>query len=426
MLCYILHLKSNRKKEFERRWQDGYFAEPVPKVSNIGRQSGHIVFVCTEKNEISYVAKGQAITSAGSGLRRLSLHDIIPLTHSISLRDLAKKSPKQIQTRLKKRLNDGGLATQPQSQYLIDKLSGFPELEDFLTPYSNKIKNVVAGYPESTREILAGQQEAVASALSLAGFSRDEIPSWRPPKKNEDRANFLSGMGGVRLHEDQMIINDLSTIPGFQETSELVPHATAAKSFENEAGVRVDTILANKLPLEQVLGVDLIYYNEYYSSFIMVQYKVMEENSSGDDYYRPDVQLKEEIKRMEIMLNLLTSSSSSENGPKAFRFDTNPFFLKLCPRMTFCPDVKRPIKGMYLPLGYWKLLEADSSVVGPRGGISVTFNNADRYFSNTIFAEILEKSWVGTSPSQSNQLQPIIRDILKSGRAVLLAVKRDK
>ena len=53
-------------------------------------------------------------------------------------------------------------------------------------------------------------------------------------------------------------------------------------------------VLANKLPLERQLGVDLIYVNETLRCVVFVQYKVMR-GKDGAERYRPEGQLKEEI-----------------------------------------------------------------------------------------------------------------------------------
>ena len=43
--------------------------------------------------------------------------------------------------------------------------------------------------------------------------------------------------------------------------------------------------MANRLPLEQQTGADLIYFHEKYRSFVMVQYKAME-RESGEEKFR--------------------------------------------------------------------------------------------------------------------------------------------
>jgi len=42
--------------------------------------------------------------------------------------------------------------------------------------------------------------------------------------------------------------------------------------------------MANKLPLEEQTGADLIYYNETFSSFVMVQYKAMNPGTEGQEF----------------------------------------------------------------------------------------------------------------------------------------------
>lgn len=106
-----------------------------------------------------------------------------------------------------------------------------------------------------------------------------------------------------------------------------------------------------------------------------------------------------------------------------FRLTENPFFLKLCPRLVFNPDDVGLVPGMYLPLDYWKLLENDPGIMGPRGGLRITYENAKRHFDNTSFTNVVAKAWVGTTPNQSKVLQDVIRTTLETGKAVAIAIK---
>jgi hypothetical protein len=99
--------------------------------------------------------------------------------------------------------------------------------------------------------------------------------------------------------------------------------------------------------------------------------------------------------------------------------------FKLCPRIVFDPDDARLIKGMYIPLEYWRRLEKDPSIEGPFEGRGVTFENAGRYLNNTSFADLVAGGWIGTTVQQTAILDPIIREILETGRTVTIAVKRD-
>lgn len=52
--------------------------------------------------------------------------------------------------------------------------------------------------------------------------------------------------------------------------------------------------------------------------------------------------------------------------------------------------------------------------------------NVGRYFTNTEFAMLVAKAWVGSDPTQSNILAPMIRETLSAGRAVVYAVKEPR
>ena len=105
-----------------------------------------------------------------------------------------------------------------------------------------------------------------------------------------------------------MVINDLGTFPGF-ETVRQTQHATAV--FTNDH-VSLTVVMANRLPLEKQLGADLIYRNETYRSFVIVQYKAMEHEAGTARFRLPNDQLEKELKRME---ELWTESRAARQMP---------------------------------------------------------------------------------------------------------------
>lgn len=187
--------------------------------------------------------------------------------------------------------------------------------------------------------------------------------------------------------------------------------------FVSPSGGVLTVIHADKEPLEQLTGADLIYYNEGYRCFVFVQYKMLE-----DDGYRPDAQLDLEIQRMQALL--AASVPSSPSCCSDFRMHNNPFFLKLCPRIDFAPEDIGLSTGMYIPLEYWKLLDSSGQIFGKRGGKLVHFDNVGRYFSNTEFATLVGDAWIGTDPGQSGLIETLIRDTIQSGRAMIYAIKQ--
>ncbi len=222
-----------------------------------------------------------------------------------------------------------------------------------------------------------------------------------------------------------MVMNDLTKIPGFDLVSEGV-HITGQAVFQSDTE-RLTVVLANRLPLEEQTGTDLIYFNETFQSFVMVQYKAMKREDDGDGnknvgFRLPNTQLTKEIARMEMLLAALKACPVNVDR-HGFRLIENPFFLKLCPRIDFNPDDIGLVPGMYLPLGYWKLLEQDPGIRGPRGGRRITYENVSRHFDNTTFASMVA---VGTTPNQSSVLKDAIRQTLETGKAVAIAVKPKK
>jgi hypothetical protein len=185
--------------------------------------------------------------------------------------------------------------------------------------------------------------------------------------------------------------------------------------------------VANRTPLEQQTGADLIYYNATFRSFVLVQYKVMEKEPGNREaaFRFPNKQLTAELSRMDGILAMLANASPPTHRDH-FRLHVNPFFLKLCPRIILEPDSMALTKGMYLPLEYWRFVDGDPDLVGKRGGRIVTFENIRRYFDNSSFANMVREAWIGATPQQTAILGPIVEQILKEGRAVVVAVKADK
>lgn len=215
-----------------------------------------------------------------------------------------------------------------------------------------------------------------------------------------------------------MVINDFHNFPGMDVVRTMKYGAAVFKG----RGVKLTVVMANRQPLETQTGADLIYRNETFGSFVFVQYKAMNHEPGGPIFRLPNEKLTEELERMDkIASELLKHDVDSKLG--GFRLASNPFFLKLCPRLTFDPDSSGLSGGMYLPLEYWRRLETDSSIEGKNKGRAVTFDNVGRRFNNTSFADLVAGGWIGTSGMQTRSLDALIREIVDSGRTVTIAVK---
>ena len=418
---YILNIATDRRELLlEAAQWDGVVAEVVPDFSH-PRSHPLLCFVAFEDSAVTHVALGSLGHRAATGMKRLNLKDLVPLPTPISHNALLEKLPPSSRQHVVPKLEAGGLLPPASFVDFVEAIRDLlPEAIPLLERFSLGRQAVLARLGGSARRALAYQKETLATGLALAGIDRKELLGWQPSTESVSTESFLDGLDKVRLREDQVLMSDLATFPGF-EIVKSTAHATAV--FTNDR-VMLTVVMANRNPLEKQTGADLIYRNATYGSFVLVQYKMME-NDHGDACFRlPDAQLTKELQRMDELWNGLRGANVG-SGIGDYRLNANPCFLKLCPRIVFDPDNVGLAKGMYLPLDYWHRLEADPSITGPKGGRAVSFGNVGRYFHNTSFAELVAGGWIGTTVPQTTTLDPIIRDILKNGRTVTIAVKEN-
>ncbi|MDV6318708.1 hypothetical protein [Chromohalobacter sp. HP20-39] len=290
-------------------------------------------------------------------------------------------------------------------------------------------------------ELLIQEREALGASLDIFSgnneLRKDVLKSWAPNLDNVDNydddameadlklpqdslVSFLSGIPERYIQEESAIQHDLFNWEN--EKSSL--HNMGVSKFEQGSRV-LEVVYANKNPLEQTLGVDLIYYNRNFHSFVLVQYKLMKEKSDVEGFcYRPDDQLDKEVARIDDFQDKvkIKSDISSHEG---FRLNYDGFLYKLVPNKGLQAAAEKLIAGMYITNSYMNFLLGSNGPKGERGGRLITFKNSPRYLTNTEFSGMVNRGWIGTSSDQSNSLAELIREFLGAGRAVLVAVEED-
>ena len=136
-----------------------------------------------------------------------------------------------------------------------------------------------------SRRVYAGaadlQSDAVATALRAFGIGLDKVA-----ESLEVAGPGESTLEEIRITEDGVIEHDARFVEGFRlAESDLTGKAV----FRNDSGEMLELITANRRPLEQVFGVDLIYVNAVMENVVMVQYKMLErKGGTGEDWvFRP-------------------------------------------------------------------------------------------------------------------------------------------
>jgi hypothetical protein len=287
----------------------------------------------------------------------------------------------------------------------------------------NNLANAIRTFNKSVRSRKDGldvfERDAIATAIQTWGGEairkrvlREAISTGSAPV-----ASFLSQLSQVSIREDPQIIHDLNTFPGMEVARR---DAIGSVVLGDENGYL--TILnCNRQPLEETLGVDLIYFSHQYESFILVQYKRMSDGANGPEY-RPlqDASHQKELDRMIAASEALDSFPHQSSGVEGYRLSDGPFYIKLCEPKAKAPLDAGMVSGMYVPLSLWRQLLESPSVKGPRGGVVVTWENCVRRFSTSDFTRLLRGGWIGSAEGKSAALASIIETVLASGRMLIV------
>ncbi len=265
------------------------------------------------------------------------------------------------------------------------------------------------------------ERDAIACAVETWGGARyrkrllreADIPS-------TSSAPFITRLQDVPIREDVQIQHDHATFPGMEVARRNQVGEVVMENYTE----RLTIINCNRQPLEETLGVDLIYYNHRYQSFVMVQYKRMLGKSGRDAGYRPsgDKSHNKEISRMLDIEKLLKQKTrQAADSVNDFRLTSHPFYFKLCSHNSYRATDESMVQGMYIPLTLWRRLLKSERTIGPKGGRIFNWDNCDRHFSNTQFTALLRNGWIGSSVSQSACLGSIIESTLSANHMVLYA-----
>jgi hypothetical protein len=249
------------------------------------------------------------------------------------------------------------------------------------------------------------QEDAIQTAMDAFGMRGNAVPDEVALKQGT--SSGLSLMGAY-LYEDNVVHADASHLPGFDA---IAPDVTGRAVFQ-KGDERLVIYTANKLPLEKMLGVDLVYINETRGNVVMVQYKMLEEDkkAKGDWYFRPDKQLRDEIARMKIPAIQVAASD--------YRLSRDPFFFKFVKRKI----VDDSHQSFLVSLDHLNHILASPAAKGPKGGVRMSYDALDgTYLREVDIVGLIRSGYVGTHSAETTALKTIIDAVAKGNKAVVLA-----
>lgn len=220
--------------------------------------------------------------------------------------------------------------------------------------------------------------------------------------------------------EDSLINHDMSLFGKWQIDHENYTPITRQFKFGNKI-LRVTNVNRNR-QFEKTLGVDLIYYNQYHNSLIMVQYKKWQ-YENNDYLYRADAQYKEDIKRMieseeKLKIDETKINFKYDHKYESQRLTDNPFYFKICiPKQDIYSNTL--VQGCYLNYTYLETLM--KSKKGIRGGEIIYKKDLPNPVSNDLFTDLVKHGLIGCKKINEEQLNIIVNQLLEQGKSITLA-----
>ena len=429
----------------ELKWHAEYrldYTEPMP----LGEWSGTktdlgVVLLPLSPEEpepaLSFVclaAKGRKVATrfAKAEFTYLSQVDPLPVTQWLNA------MPPQFRSHLESAIERTGRSIPPGTwtharEALVEKRPG---VRDHLA----KLEAILDARFELTQreqEVLQEQKDAVGVALSVARINRAPLAVWTKPVEN---APFLTGVEPGDTREDVLVIHDATRAPGWAKAGE--PYIGVTE-FSDAAGNALTVMNVNRHKIEEITGVDLLYYRHEPASFAMVQYKRMArratkgakgESSESGLEFRPssDGSFEEELERMRTVDALAGSKAPKEDqrGQEplpifdpvlGYRLHPHACWIKLCHPEAFKPVESDLVRGMYLPLDYYEQLAVSDVTLGPKGGRVISYDNVHKWINNTLFVELMSGGWIGSRTLQTAWLSETLEAALSAKRSVVIA-----
>ncbi|MBO0610687.1 hypothetical protein [Myceligenerans salitolerans] len=296
-----------------------------------------------------------------------------------------------------------------------------------------ELKALLARQSETdSRSVLlrAEQRDAMAAALEAVGLdSKATLPIVEYDELDDGHLPpFIDQLEALPMTEAAAIRHDFARMPGWLQHSDGLAHRdTVTFADPGSRRDKVTVTYADKERLERITGTDLIYFRTHQPGYVMVQYKRMvAETPGGKQLYRPDDQLREEIRRMRKFASARNDRMAS---PADYRLSAGPFYMKVIDAQVRRRDDARLVDGMYFPLELFERMLASGDHVGPRSGTIITRGNAPKHLGNDLFITLLRGGWidsVGHGTDQlggqlAGELQDLVEDRLGHQRGVLIA-----
>ncbi len=333
------------------------------------------------------VSSRTAISTLESRVKVRRAHHIHPSSMA-GLRRLVTEQRHARNLRSRLASDDPVIVLSPKlSAHLVKKLA---EIEANRGPMRAVSASLSA--PKNYSGMTAVQEDAVQTALRAFGLSADDRADSFELAEGQETA-----LARVNIVEDSVIEHDARSVPGY----DLVQSDVNGRAVFEKGLEKLEIYTANRLPLENVFGVDLIYLNATRQNIVMVQYKMLEPTGSKDWIYRPDTQLESEIERMRKF------GTEHPPGEYEYRLNRQVFYLKFVKR-----DGRLKNAAITMPIDHFERLRSDPACRRPQGGLRISFEDlAGRYLRQGPFIDLIRSGYIGAHVETTAHLKELVKDV---------------
>jgi len=251
-----------------------------------------------------------------------------------------------------------------------------------------------------------------------SGFPARILTAWRRPRDRNE--SFLAGVVPKPLERD-LKSHDIRNLDiAFDMPEDRGQGRWSIHVLVDAFGRRLEVIDLNDGPVEGRTGTDVIYYHEPTQSFVLVQYKRLDQ---GKKLMYVDGRFYDQLDRLEKV----TGMSKAAAAPSEWRLGGDSCFIKLAHYKETENANTELVPGMYLPISYLRLLLADDATRGTRAGSAaryIGYPTVERHLVNDQFVELVKHGLVGTVGVTREDLCQLVFDEVAAGMNVMVGIER--
>ncbi|RNL60665.1 hypothetical protein EFK50_20360 [Nocardioides marmoriginsengisoli] len=279
---------------------------------------------------------------------------------------------------------------------------GAPELSNWLEALDASETEVVGDEGQRLRE----ERDAVQLGLELADPRLPESePAVQVPTFAVNTATSFLNPELFEDNEDDLLFADLRRF----DTNGVLTATSGSTSRYSDGEFTVLIANVNRKPVEHLMGVDLLYWDQTAESFTLLQYKRLMRVAKAE---ADDAPQRWRYTRRNDLVEQLEKMSKLKVAPPVdstdWRFVTSPFWFKFVRGDAFKPNDREVLKGLYVPAEYLRIGIEENAFTGPNGGFALHGGNA-RYINRGPFIHLVSRQFTGSTRATSEQIADLIR-----------------